>query len=74
MTIILRGAMKNIALARKTSFWYNLHTRTEKHVGSARITPGTPAFRSQKKEEHIFYKNEIEAQASVATASRKYPL
>jgi hypothetical protein len=74
MTIILRGAMKNIALVRKTSFWYNLHTRTEKHVGSARITPGTPAFRSQKKEERLFYKNEKEAQESIATAPRQYSL
>jgi hypothetical protein len=74
MTIIIRGAMKNIALARTTSFWYNLHMRTEKHAGSARITPGPPALRSQKKEEHLFYKNEKEAQASIATAPRKYAL
>ena len=73
MTIILRGAMKNIALARKTSVWYNPHTRTEKHAGSSRITPSPPAFRSKKKK-HLFYKNENEAEASVATAPKKYAL
>jgi hypothetical protein len=62
------SAMKNIALACTISFLYILHT------------PGGPESRRAlqpsdgKKKEHLFYKNEKEAESSVATAPKIYAL